>query len=313
MAVTARDVAARAKTSTAVVSYVLNNGPRPVAAATRLRVLEAVKELGYLPNGIAKALRTSRTGLVGVAFPDAMSPYFSALAKDIESELQKAGKLTLFSNSETENSREEDVIAAFRSVQVDGIISVSSEYITTSDVDVVYVFNAPLGIDPTVSADDDVAVRTAYEHLVSHGHSDIGFIAGLRDTGPVGVRAAAWRALRGGDVEPFRSAYSFESAWALASELMAAASLPGAVIVATDEQAIGVLAAAHERGVRIPDDLAVISMDGSPITRFTAPALTVMEQPTRPMAQAAVQSLLGDAHADMILARLVIRRSCGCA
>ncbi|MGG7509915.1 LacI family DNA-binding transcriptional regulator [Plantibacter sp. YIM 135249] len=313
MAVTARDVAARANTSTAVVSYVLNNGPRPVAAATRLRVLEAVKELGYLPNGIAKALRTSRTGLVGVAFPDAMSPYFSALAKDIESELQKAGKLTLFSNSETENSREEDVIAAFRSVQVDGIISVSSEYITASDVDVVYVFNAPLGIDPTVSADDDLAVRTAYEHLVSHGHSDIGFIAGLRDTGPVGVRTAAWRALRGGDVEPFRSAYSFESAWALASELMAASSLPGAVIVATDEQAIGVLAAAHERGVRIPDDLAVISMDGSPITRFTAPALTVMEQPTRPMALAAVQSLLGDAHADVIPARLVIRRSCGCA
>jgi LacI family transcriptional regulator len=313
MAVTARDVAARANTSTAVVSYVLNNGPRPVAAATRLRVLEAVKELGYLPNGIAKALRTSRTGLVGVAFPDAMSPYFSALAKDIESELQKAGKLTLFSNSETENSREENVIAAFRSVQVDGIISVSSEYITTSDVDVVYVFNAPLGIDPTVSADDDLAVRTAYEHLVSHGHSDIGFIAGLRDTGPVGVRTAAWRALRGGDVEPFRSAYSFESAWALASELMAASSLPGAVIIATDEQAIGVLAAAHERGVRIPDDLAVISMDGSPITRFTAPALTVMEQPTLPMAQAAVQSLLGEAHADMIPARLVIRRSCGCA
>lgn len=313
MAVTARDVAARANTSTAVVSYVLNNGPRPVAAATRLRVLEAVKELGYLPNGIAKALRTSRTGLVGVAFPDAMSPYFSALAKDIESELQKAGKLTLFSNSETENSREEDVIAAFRSVQVDGIISVSSEYITASDVDVVYVFNAPLGIDPTVSADDDLAVRTAYEHLVSHGHSDIGFIAGLRDTGPVGVRTAAWRALRGGDVEPFRSAYSFESAWALASELMAASSLPGAVIVATDEQAIGVLAAAHEGGVRIPDDLAVISMDGSPITRFTAPALTVMEQPTRPMALAAVQSLLGDAHADVIPARLVIRRSCGCA
>ncbi|MFZ4892913.1 LacI family DNA-binding transcriptional regulator [Plantibacter sp. Mn2098] len=315
MAVTARDVAARANTSTAVVSYVLNNGPRPVAAATRLRVLEAAKDLGYLPNRIAKALRTSRTGLVGVVFPDATSPYFSALAKDVESELQRVGKLTLFSNSETESAHEEDVIAAFRAVQVDGIISVSSEFIATGDAssDVVYVFNAPPGLAPTVSADDDKAVRIAYEHLLSHGHSDIGFVGGPQDAGPVGLRAAAWRALRGDGAEPFRSAYSFESAWALGNGLAAGSSLPSALLVATDEQAIGILAAAHERGIRIPDDLALISLDGSPITRFTAPALTVMEQPTRPMAQAAVQALLGNAHPEMIPARLVIRRSCGCA
>ena len=81
---TARDVARLAGTSTAVVSYVFNDGPRPVAAATRERVLAAAAELGYLPNALARSLSAGRTHSLGLIVPDICNPYFAELARAIE-------------------------------------------------------------------------------------------------------------------------------------------------------------------------------------------------------------------------------------
>src|SRR5579872_3433282 len=106
MAVTRNDVARRAGTSTAVVSYVLNNGPKPVAAATRARVLRAVDELGYRPNAIARALRARRSNALGLVVSDIGNPFLGELSKAVEVAAFEQGYTVLLGNSIVDNERE---------------------------------------------------------------------------------------------------------------------------------------------------------------------------------------------------------------
>lgn len=197
---TLTDVARAAGTSTAVVSYVMNNGPRPVAAATRERVLAAAAELDYQPNRIARALRSRTTGVVGLILADASNPYFGALARHVEQALDKRGKLTLTGNAGYSPDRQEHLADKFLAAQVDGLIIVSADggadvatQVKRAGVPAVYVHNKPEnGQAPAVTADNEDAVQRAVAHLRGHGHTPIAFLAGPRDAGPVGRRRAAW-------------------------------------------------------------------------------------------------------------------------
>ncbi|WP_329491696.1 LacI family transcriptional regulator [Kitasatospora sp. NBC_01246] len=325
MAVTLADVARRSGTSTAVVSYVMNNGPRPVAPATRERVLKAAAELGYRPNRIARALRSRTSGVVGLVLADASNPYFGALARHVERVLEEHDKLTLTGNAGYAADRQEHLVERFLAAQVDGLIIVSGDggsdvaaEASAAGVPSVYVHNAPAGArTPAVAADNDDAVRAAVAHLRdTHGLREIAFLAGPRDAGPVGLRQEAWRrSMADLDGEPLllRCDYARAAAADLIAGLAAEGSLPRALVAATDEQAIGVLAAAFTAGVRVPEDLAVISLDGAPESAYTAPSLTVTSQPLKAMAERAVALLLGNAaHPHTPGADLVVRGSCGC-
>ncbi|GAA3256813.1 LacI family DNA-binding transcriptional regulator [Nonomuraea helvata] len=318
---TLADVARRAGTSTAVVSYVINNGPRPVAAATRERVLAAAAELGYRPNRIARALRSRTTGVVGLVLADASNPYFGALARHVEQALERHDRLTLVGNAGYSPERQGHLVERFLAAQVDGLIIVSSD--TAGDaaaptgVPAVYVHHGPAdGHAPVVAADNRAAVRQAVAHLREHGHRSVAFLAGPHDGGPVGVRREAWEAAVGGDPGSvlLRSDYSRAAADVLTRRLISEGALPRALIAATDEQAIGVLSGAWACGLPVPDRLALISLDGTPESAYTAPALTVTEQPLQAMAEQAVDLLLSlDGRAEPPAAALVPRRSCGCS
>jgi LacI family transcriptional regulator len=309
------DVARRAGTSVAVVSYVLNDGPRPVAAATRARVLAAAAELGYRRNRVAAALRSGTSGLVGLVLPDTVNPYFAALGRHLETELAAAGKLTVIANSGYAADRQAAAIDGFLAAQVDGLIIVwaggtEDPLADAADLPVVHVHHRPPGSSAAlVAADNDTGVVAAVAHLRSHGHHHIDLLAGPTDEGPVGDRVAAWRTATTGRL--LRSAYSRAAAARLLARLDRP---PAALVVATDEQAIGVLATAAAAGIDVPGELALISCDGSPDTEFTVPPLTVVEQPFAEMAHRAVRRLLGDGEpaAEPITARLTVRRSCGC-
>ncbi|MER7345498.1 LacI family DNA-binding transcriptional regulator [Streptomyces aurantiacus] len=324
-AATLTDVARRAGASTAVVSYVMNNGPRPVAAATRERVLAAAAELNYRPNRVARALRSRTTGVVGLVLADASNPYFGALARHIERALGARDKLTLTGNADYSADRQQDLVERFLAAQVDGLVIVSADggadvaaEAEAAGVPAVYVHNRPAsGHSPVVSADNDAAVHTAVTHLRSHGHDRVAFLAGPHDAGPVGHRRAAWESAVGRtDDTLLRCAYARAAAAALTRDLVARGAMPPALITATDEQAIGVLAGASAAGLSVPGGLAVVSLDGTPDSAHTAPALTVAEQPLRAMARRAVGVLLDgadSASAEAVPpASLIVRRSCGC-
>nr|WP_246260248.1 LacI family DNA-binding transcriptional regulator [Streptomyces typhae] len=281
-AVTLTDVARRAGASTAVVSYVINNGPRPVAAATRERVLAAAAELNYRPNRVARALRSRTTGVVGLVLADAANPYFGALARHVEQALEERDKLTLTGNAGYSADRQRHLVERFLAAQVDGLVIVSADggadvaaEAETAGVPAVYVHHRPEpGRAPLVGADDDAAVRAAVAHLRTHGHRHVAFLTGPDDAGPVGRRHAAWQATAGAAAGPLlRCAYSQAAADELTRDLVARDAMPPALVTATDEQAVGVLAGACATGHPVPGRLAVISLDGTP-TAPTPPPLS---------------------------------------
>ncbi len=323
------DVASRAGVSTAVVSYVVNNGPRPVAPATRHRVEAAIAELGYRPNRVARTLVSQRSGTIGLIVPNTTSAFFTDLVQAVEREAFQRGLLTFVGNAQLDFQHEQAYTEAFVSAGVDAVIVASTDVAhplaRTGALDserVVWIHRRPAGAHgPLVRGDDRRGGALATRHLLSLGHRTVHCLAGLERSGPVADRVQGWADALGATGEPqptLQSAYHRAEAARVVTPWLATLQAPAALFVATDEQAIGVLAAAYEAGVRVPDDLAVVSFDGTAAGAFTAPALTSVALPMPAIAAAAVGMCLQATHApstgpvDVVMpVELMVRRSCG--
>src|SRR5436190_14019600 len=120
--VTHKDVAERAGAAVATVSYVLNNGPRPVSPETRLKVEAAIAALGYYPNELARSLRLQQSSTIGIIIPNITNPVFAEIAHNLESVCTQEGFLVLLCNSERQHEREERFVHMLRAKQVDGVV-----------------------------------------------------------------------------------------------------------------------------------------------------------------------------------------------
>ncbi|MFE2403784.1 LacI family DNA-binding transcriptional regulator, partial [Streptomyces rubiginosohelvolus] len=203
--VTRDDVARLAGTSTAVVSYVINNGPRPVAPATRERVLAAIKQLGYRPDRVAQAMASRRTDLIGMIVPDARQPFFAEMAHAVEQAAAERGKMVLVGNSDYRDEREVHYLRAFLGMRVSGLILVSqgpseraAAEIEAWDARVVLLHERPEAIDDVAVVTDDVGgAQLATRHLLEHGHPYVACLGGTEET-PSGGGAPAPPPPRGG-------------------------------------------------------------------------------------------------------------------
>lgn len=203
--VTRDDVARLAGTSTAVVSYVINNGPRPVAPATRERVLGAIKELGYRPDRVAQAMASRRTDLIGMIVPDARQPFFAEMAHAVEQAAAERGKMVLVGNSDYRDEREVHYLRAFLGMRVSGLILVSqgpseraAAEIEAWDARVVLLHERPEAIDDVAVVTDDIGgAQLATRHLLEHGNAYVACLGGMETTPAVGDPVAdhveGWR------------------------------------------------------------------------------------------------------------------------
>ncbi|WP_062208117.1 LacI family DNA-binding transcriptional regulator [Streptomyces sp. NBRC 109706] len=334
--VTRDDVARLAGTSTAVVSYVINNGPRPVAAATRERVLAAIKELGYRPDRVAQAMASQRTDLIGLIVPDARQPFFAEMAHAVEQAAAERGKMVLVGNSDYLDEREVHYLRAFLGMRVSGLILISqgpSEHAATEidawDARVVLLHRRPEAIDDVAVVLDDVGgAERLTRHLLDHGHPYVACLGGVDSTpehgDPVTDHVTGWRramAVAGLDTEGrlFKAPYNRYDAYHIALELLAGPDRPPALVCATDDQAIGVLRAARELRIDVPGELAVAGFDDVKEAGLTDPPLTTVGSDREAMARAAVDLAIGDtagAPVDRLRqfpVALRLRASCGCA
>ncbi|MER5730931.1 LacI family DNA-binding transcriptional regulator [Streptomyces sp. NPDC002138] len=336
--VTRDDVARLAGTSTAVVSYVINNGPRPVAPATRERVLAAIKELGYRPDRVAQAMASRRTDLIGMIVPDARQPFFAEMAHAVEQAAAERGKMVLVGNSDYRDEREVHYLRAFLGMRVSGLILVSqgmSERAATEieawDARVVLLHERPEAIDDVAVVTDDIGgAQLATRHLLEHGHEYVACIGGVENTPSVGDPVAdhveGWRRAmresgRSTEGRLFEAPYNRYDAYKVALEVLAGPQRPPAIFCATDDQAIGVLRAARELRIDVPGELAVAGFDDVKEAGLTDPPLTTVASDRPAMARAAVDLVLDDAlrvagsrreRLKQFPSALVIRRSCGC-
>ncbi|MBD3577323.1 MULTISPECIES: LacI family DNA-binding transcriptional regulator [Streptomyces] len=337
--VTRDDVARLAGTSTAVVSYVINNGPRPVAPATRERVLAAIKELGYRPDRVAQAMASRRTDLIGMIVPDARQPFFAEMAHAVEQAAAERGKMVLVGNSDYRTEREVHYLRAFLGMRVSGLILVSqgmseqaASEIEAWDARVVLLHERPEAIDDVAVVTDDIGgAQLATRHLLEHGHEYVACIGGIENTPSVGDPVAdhveGWRRAMlesGRSVEGrlFEAPYNRYDAYRVALEVLSGPNRPPAIFCATDDQAIGVLRAARELRIDVPGELAVAGFDDVKEAALTDPPLTTVASDRPAMARAAVDLVLDDGlrvagsrreRLKQFPSALVVRRSCGCS
>ncbi len=335
---TRADVAALAGVSPALVSYVVNGGPRPVSVEARARIEAAIEALGYRPNAIASALRGGMTRTVGLLMSSPVNPYFAELAEALLRELAEHGNTLSIAVTNGDPQREVAHLRSFLDRRVDGLIVASAE--AASTVQRLQSDPVPLvAIDrvddaaqvSSVTIDSADATRKAVEHLQAHGHRHIGCVTGPRPLAVSAERTAGWRLQQAaagaptGDALVAYAPFSMDGGREAALELLDVrlpvgdAVRPTALFAASDVQALGVLAACAELGLRVPDDLAVASLDGTQVGRFLQPPLTTVRQPITEIAHAAVDLLLrrdaapGAAPVHMVLTgNLVVGRSCGC-
>ncbi|MEU8784353.1 LacI family DNA-binding transcriptional regulator [Streptomyces sp. NPDC048637] len=336
--VTRDDVARLAGTSTAVVSYVINNGPRPVAPATRERVLAAIKELGYRPDRVAQAMASRRTDLIGLIVPDTRQPFFAEMAHAVEQAAAERGKMVLVGNANYLDEREVHYLRAFLGMRVSGLILISqgpSEHaaaeIDAWDARVVLLHRRPDAIDDVAVMTDDIwGAQLATRHLLEHGHPYVAFLGGTEETpksgDPVTDHVEGWRRAmlesgRSPEGYYFQSPYNRYDAFQVALKLLAGPERPPAIMCATDDQAIGVLRAARELRIDVPGGLAVAGFDDVKEAALTDPPLTTVASDRQAMARAAVDLVLDDGlrvvgsrreRLRQFPSRLVVRRSCGC-
>lgn len=339
------DVARLAGTSPAVVSYVLNGGPRKVAPQTRARVLAAIEQLGYRPNGIARSLRMNRTMSLGLVIPDNANPFFAELARAVEDAAFAHGYTLLIGNASEDEARQATYVRTFLERQVDGLFLVPAHGPLTCLPElqrartpwVVLDRHVPGLVDvPEVRVDNRAGAREATAHLLWHGRQRIACIAGPADVMSATDRVAGWRdALTAANLGPatlpaaggsgrrealWHVPFGQRAGYQAARQLLAEADLD-AVFVASDEQALGVMRAITELSRRCPDDVALVSFDGIPAAAYATPGLSTMAQPFAEIGLAGMARLVeriqpaGESAGpavSVLPVRLRARGSCGC-
>lgn len=339
MAVTRSDVARAAGVSPAVVSYVLNDGPRPVSPSARARVLEAVERLEYRPNAIASALRGGSTQTIGFLTPNRDNPFFAGLAESLERSLGEQGYLVLTGSSYGYRAREERLLQTFVDRKVDGLIVSSGTALTGPSLS---ALEPPaLVLDEvggeaevsTVVTEDALDAMATVHHVQRHGHVLVGCVVGPPRVRSEAHRLAGWRAQQRRNQAPAgEELVAFgelsEEGGYVATGLMFSrhgrpwalhGSRPSALFVASDVQAIGALSALHELGLRVPDDVALVSMGGTRAGAYTVPTLTTMRHDVDYLGRMAATELLRRIHDRSseptqvrVRGNLVVGQTCGC-
>ena len=302
MAVTRKQVAEYAGVSEATISYVVNDGPRPVAPATRQRVLEAIRELGYHPSDVARSLRRQRTSTIGLILPDTANPFYGEIARIIENFGYAEGYTVILCNSNLDGERERDYIDMLRAKRVEGlvIIPTSAEAVAPLKGSSIFtvVLEYPIEGAHCLVADDYQGGYVATEHLIRLGHQRIGILTRTGDTSSSALRVQGYRAALESAGMPVDETLIVETGAAIPQGEAAALRLldlpnpPTAIFSHSDMIALGVYSAARRRELRIPDDLSVVGYDDIDEAAYFNPPLTTVMYPKQAMGEGAARLLI---------------------
>jgi len=304
------DVAKESGVSLATVSNVINNGPRPVRPETRQRILDAIKRLNYHPNAVARGLARQKTHTIGIMFgvvessEIVINAYSAAILQAVLSIASETGYNVTHLTAHWRGADES--LRMFRDGRTDGNLIVAPP--TDSDLlpslaslDLPLVAISPeSGHDEisSVDVDDAEGTRLVMDHLIGLGHKRIAHIAGppnllsgvTRLAGYVSALEAAGLTVR--DEFIHHGSYSPEAGYEHAKQLLSMPEPPTAIFAANDEIAYGVLEAAQEMGVRVPQDLSLVGVDDRPMSSRVTPALTTIHQPFDLLGRRATRMLI---------------------
>ena len=302
---TIKDVANSAGVSVATVSHVIN-GTRFVSDLTRAKVRTAMEKLNYQPNAVARSLRKKESKIIGLIIPDNTNPYFAEMAWSIEIASKEKGYSVILCNSDDDLNNESSYLEVLLKNQVDGIIIVAAgkssanfQKLLERKIPVVMVDrDSPNIKTDSVQINNGKYGEIATEHLISLGHKNIACITGPRNVSPSFDRVDGYkRALVNNNIAVredyiIRGDFKPHGGFLAGCELMELKVRPSAIFACNDLMAYGVMHAAAEKGLKVPDDLSVIGFDDIYLSTFINPPLTTIKQPRIEMGEEAVLSLI---------------------
>ena len=332
MSTTIRDVAQTARVSPSTVSRVLNGNAKVDPTLTR-RVRTAAKALGYRPSRAARELRVQRSQVIGLILSDIQNPFFTTLVSAVEEVAYSHGFSLILCNASEDTERERLYTEVLHAERVVGAIVTTTderagragvEVLLQNGIPVVAVDRLIAGVDvDSVLIDNVEGARLATQHLIDDGHRRIGFIGGRACV------TTGYDRRRGFDIAHFEAGlpvskslartgdFKFESGRAEAISLLELSAPPTALLVANNLMTLGALTALQERGLRIPDDMAIVGFDDVLWAPVLTPPLTTVAQPIYAEGRTAAELLIRrmnypDAPVESVVLRptLIQRESC---
>ncbi len=327
-----RDVAKAAGVAPITVSRVINNSDN-VNAVTRDRVQKAIEELHYVPNTLAKSLRSKQSHTLALILSDITNPFWTTVARGVEDAAAERGFHTILCNTDEDPAKEATYLNLLLQRRVDGVIIAPTTNDKTRLASLAHQQVPCVLIDrrvvefkaDVVYGDSREGARLLVEHLLNLGHERIALINGPNSISSAEDREAGYRAaLRQHRISVdetliLRGDFKQDSGCQLTRQIVHLSPRPTAVFAANNFMALGALQALRETGLRIPEDMALVCMDDIPHASAIDPFLTVAVQPAYEMGATAARLLIERLTAQRQLRSrevilpltLIIRRSCG--
>lgn len=301
---TIHDVAKLAGVAPITVSRVINNSGY-VSDKVREKVNAAIAELGYVPNVLARSLKSKKTNTLALVFTDITNPFFTILARGVEDTASKAGFNVIFCNTDESQEEEDNYIQLLLQKQVDGILLVPAKS-NTKSIQLILDQKTPLVVldrrvadakVDVVRGDSEGGAFQVTEYLINLGHRRIAILSGPRDVSTAEDRVQGYeRAMRAnGLVDNIQSSYgrfSQESGNTVTKEIFSKQPRPTAIFAANNVIALGSLSALLNMGLNVPEDVAIVSFDDIPDNLTHSPFFTVVRQPSYEMGKKATELLI---------------------
>ena len=307
------------------------NSPGTVSARTRERVEEAIEELGYVPNRVARSLRLKRTHTLALVVTDITNPFWTTVARGVEDAAQGAGFNVILCNTDESEAKQHRYLDVLLQKRVDGILLVPAgtstelgDWIRKQSTPVVVLDRrircAQVDV---VYSDSEGGAYQLIRHLLSLGHRRIAVLSGPKDISTAEDRVTGYRkALIEAGLEVRADwvrygEFNQESGYEMAQQVLATLPRPTALFAANNFIAIGALRALRQAGLRVPEDLSVVAFDDLTSGLVIEPFLTVADQPAYEMGRQATELLLArlsgsatNGYREIVLpTQLAVRRS----
>jgi LacI family transcriptional regulator len=321
------DVASLAGVSTATVSRVLTR-PHMVKESRRISVLQAIKILGYVPDGSARALASGRTYTVGCVVPFLDQAIFAKSTQALQAALLQHGYQLLIASHEYSLEREFEAVMALQQRVVDALVLVGADH-SAQTWEAIAQWGKPVILNwscdprlPSVGFDNHAVAAALTEHLLALGHQQIGVISGHtqhNDRARARIEGVRHAMAQRGLALP--ADYISEQSFNLSggrlglAQLMALSPRPTAVLCGNDLLATGALFEAQRMGIRVPQELSICGIDNNELSREVIPPLTTVDLPTlelgRVTANQIIKALEGTpiAQAHLLPFNLLVRQS----
>ena len=303
-----KDLAALLNISATTVSRVLNGkaGTYRISPATSQKVLDAAEKFNYHPNWIARGLRLERTETLGLIVPDIANPFFASIAKSIEFESRRKGYSIILCDSLDSSLTEKVLLQLLAGRKVDGIIlapvGLKTDHITAflnKGIPVViidrYLPDVPVSY---ITTDNYAGAKEAVEHMISRGHRNIACIQGITGISVNTDRVKGYKdALRKHGIRINNSLVSGtdfgeKNGYHQTMKLLKRKNVPSAILALSNLISLGVMRAVSEKGLKIPEDISLVSFDDQPYSEFLACPMTMVDQLKEEIGRSAVNILL---------------------